>query len=126
MPRGCRITGWTGIGSAGTIVRQGRAWLLGDRFPVPSLTAGFFCRSAGGATDQVETDRSRTMSADTRAANDGSYGTIENSTALASQVKNAVLPGLQGQVQPPHAFGEMNIFQGHPAQDVGRLPDAGA
>ena len=107
-------------------MRQGRAWPLGDRSPVPSLTAGFFRRSAGGVTDEVETDRSRTMSADTRATNDGPYGTIENSTALASQVKDAVLPGLQGQVQPPHAFGEVSIFQGRSAQDVGSLPNAGA
>ncbi len=30
---GRRITGRTGIGSAGTIVRQGRAWPLGDHSP---------------------------------------------------------------------------------------------
>ena len=43
------------------------------------------------------------------------YGAIENSNAFASQVKNAVLPGLQGQVQAPNAFGEASIFQGHSA-----------
>ncbi len=55
---GRRITVRTGIGSTGTIVRQGRAWLLGDRSVVDQR---FFRRSTGGATDKVETDRIRTI-----------------------------------------------------------------
>ena len=44
---GRQITVRRGIGPPGAIVRQGGAWPLGDRSPVPSLTSGFFVVALG-------------------------------------------------------------------------------